>query len=344
MSLHDDLLSMLQGVASVSLVASLRDSRLGFPAADDLRVFIPDLHILSREKRLRYRYGTNYLDLLTTVAQKLAQLKVGNPDSVVAVYQMGDFLDLWRETAVESDRIDAASRIEDDHLEFTRAILSPDLKARFLLGNHDFDLCRWANYTAWERRYYIAPQGTFQPTVVALHGDIFDWVEMIPQPINRFFVYFFSTTHAATDYALGEVQNLVAAKNARCDFTTQIAGVADLAGFASTSSPIPARLNVRSANNDDAAKAAHEFLPAARATCRGANANFGLNLRLAIIGHTHHARIAEWDTGTESEYFVLVDTGAWIEQCTVSGVIQPNAQITALSANELRIYQLAPRV
>ena len=42
--------------------------------------------------------------------------------------------------------------------------------------------------------------------------------------------------------------------------------------------------------------------------------------------------------------FALVDTGAWIENCGEAngGQSIPNAQITALSANQVRIYQLNP--
>jgi hypothetical protein len=43
--------------------------------------------------------------------------------------------------------------------------------------------------------------------------------------------------------------------------------------------------------------------------------------------------------------FTLIDCGAWIEQCIAGGETNPmpSAQIAALSANEARIYQLAPR-
>jgi hypothetical protein len=42
--------------------------------------------------------------------------------------------------------------------------------------------------------------------------------------------------------------------------------------------------------------------------------------------------------------FALVDTGAWIESCAEAegGTAIPNSQITAISANQVRIYQLAP--
>jgi UDP-2,3-diacylglucosamine pyrophosphatase LpxH len=343
MTLHDELLFALRSVASVSLVASYRDPRLQFAAADDLRVFVPDLHLLSNERRLRYRYGTNQTGLLADALRAITQVKARDPNRTVVNYQIGDFLDLWRETPVESDRLDAASKIQDSHPDLVRTILSADLKTRFLLGNHDFELHRWTNYTAWERRYYMAPRGNFKPTAVALHGDVFDWVEMLPEPLNRFFVYFFSPFHSATDYDLGEIQQLIINKNSALDFTSQIAGTADVGALQNPSDGVPDRHNVRIATTGSQADDAHEFLEIARETCQRANTEFNLGLRLAVIGHTHHARIAVWDPGGDAAFFVLVDTGAWIEQCQTATGLQPNAQITALSGNEVRIYQLAPR-
>jgi hypothetical protein len=45
--MHDRLLDALMSIANVRLVSSLRDERLGFPDPKDLRVFIPDLHLIT---------------------------------------------------------------------------------------------------------------------------------------------------------------------------------------------------------------------------------------------------------------------------------------------------------
>ena len=47
MSLHSDLLGRLRAIASVQLVARLKDGRLNFPQANELHVFIPDLHLIT---------------------------------------------------------------------------------------------------------------------------------------------------------------------------------------------------------------------------------------------------------------------------------------------------------
>ena len=86
------------------------------------------------------------------------------------------------------------------------------------------------------------------------------------------------------------------------------------------------------------------YLEAARQKCAEANRRFGSALHMAVIGHTHHARIAVHDTA--DEFFALMDCGAWIENCNTADdpAPRPNAQIAALGANEARIYQLAPLV
>ena len=64
-----------------------------------------------------------------------------------------------------------------------------------------------------------------------------------------------------------------------------------------------------------------------------------------IIGHTHHARIAV-KTAENGGRFVLIDCGAWIEDCRQfpNDDPAPSAQIAAISANWARIYQLAPEI
>ena len=84
------------------------------------------------------------------------------------------------------------------------------------------------------------------------------------------------------------------------------------------------------------------YLKEARQKCAEANQKFGSHLNVAVIGHTHHARIAVHDA--PGDFFALVDCGAWIENCNTldDPSPRPNAQIAALGANEARIYQLAP--
>lgn len=335
MSLHDSLLSSLQSVALVQLVACLRDERLNFGGDSDLHVFIPDIHLVTKKVRKRYPYGTNDTGVLTRALEAIRQLKqrAAGEKKKVSVFQVGDFMDLWRETPRLDDRVDAASRIADDHRALMRAMMAPGFRTRFLLGNHDFELYRWPNFVAWERRYFLGPTGTTKPSGIALHGDVFDEVETFPNTLQQLVVFFLSPFKSATDHELSEVLALVHQENLRHDFTLQVGGDALLGKFAPTEAQVlPERHNVGE----------HKFLSQARMMCERANRDYGLSLRFAVIGHTHHARIAVHEQG--GDFFALIDTGAWIENCVLpDGSRQPNMQLTALSGNEVRIYQLARR-
>src|SRR5690348_1108810 len=101
MSLHDRLLETLQSTAKVSLVASLRDERLDFPNAGELSVFVPDIHLITKQRRAQggFLYATNALGLLESVIRALKVFKTSaQPGEKAVVYQIGDLLDLWRET------------------------------------------------------------------------------------------------------------------------------------------------------------------------------------------------------------------------------------------------------
>jgi UDP-2,3-diacylglucosamine pyrophosphatase LpxH len=342
--MHDRFLAALQDVADVRLVAALKDDRLGFPATNDLRIFIPDLHLISekRRKQGKFRYATNHTDLLASVVRAIRALKVSLDPSIetLVLYQVGDFLDLWREAASGDDRLQVASRIKDDHEELVEALLDPELKARFLLGNHDFDLYRWPSYRAWERRYYLPDTTVTSPSVIVLHGDVFDWIEKLPDAIQRVFVYLFAPHLSPNDYALGDMRALVERSHGKRLYTTYIqARSSSDVGTLTAPNVVPPRWNLQI---DGSAPASNMmFLGSAADACAKANKDYALDLRVVVIGHTHHARIAIREDG--EHLFTLIDCGAWIEGCVTStGESMLNAQLAALSGNEARIYQLGP--
>ncbi len=345
--MHDRLLATLQSVARVRLVASLHDDRLGFSNDKDMRIFIPDLHLISEKRRVQgaFRYATNHTDLLTGVILALNQLRSGaGDDEVVELYQLGDFLDLWREADGAHDQVDVASPIKDDHEDLVTALMDRKLRTRFLLGNHDFDLYRWPDYTAWERRYYLPDNGNAAPSVVLLHGDIFDWVESLPDAVQNVFVYLFAPNVMAVDHRLGEMITLIRQSHGGRKYRQYIqAQQPATIGRAEEDvlDEVPARWNVQTPGASPQQNLL--YLDSAYECCKRANAQYQMNLRVAVIGHTHHARIAVREDA-DGGFFALIDCGAWIEDCIADGDDgpAPNAQIGALSGNEARIYQLAP--
>lgn len=345
--MHDLLLQALTSVADVYLLAALADERLGFPSTTDLRVFIPDIHLISERRRIEggYRFASNHTDLLTDVLKAVRKLKVdaAAEGKTLVLYQMGDFLDLWRESADPDQRVEVAARITDDHEALVGAFLDRRLRARFLLGNHDMDLYRWEPYRAWERRYFLPDDDLQAPSLIALHGDVFDWIETFgPDATQRVLVYLFAPHLSPNDYALGEMVRLVKKSHGNRKYrnSIQLAEPADVGAMTPVpEGAIPPRFNLRVAG--EATEKQVRFLAAARERCLLARQRWGLDLRAAVIGHTHNARIAIHEQG--GDLFTLIDTGAWIENCIgPDGQPMPNAQVTALSGNEVRIYQLAP--
>jgi UDP-2,3-diacylglucosamine pyrophosphatase LpxH len=338
MSLHDDLLGVLQSVAGVQLVARLRDERLNFPQTGELHVFIPDVHLITEARRVEggYQYGTNYPELLETVVKSLRAWKAAAaPAGEVVVYQIGDLFDLWRQVDGLDPAANAASAIQNDHASLLAALRDPDLNAQFLLGNHDYDLYRFPNFDAWQRSFILAP------SVMLLHGDVFDWVEKLPDELQNLVLYLFTASHPAGTADLEKLRPLNRKRRAGRMFRKYIQNQAPApTGKWRDAGEDGGNWNVQAEGT--APKEMLLYLDEARQKCAEANRQFASTLGMAVIGHTHQARIAVHDTG--SEFFALMDCGAWIENCSTTDdpTPRPNAQIAALGANEARIYQLAP--
>jgi UDP-2,3-diacylglucosamine pyrophosphatase LpxH len=332
MRLHDRLLSTLEEVADVSLVAKLVDPRLNFPDENRLNVFIPDVHLVT--KRRPFQFRTNAIETLSDVLHGLRAMRVAALPQKVVVYQIGDLFDLWREIDGFEPEADVASAIEDSHSGLMEAFYDPDLDAQFLLGNHDYDLYRFPNYDIWQRRFYPAP------SVLVLHGDVLDWVEDLPDQLQQFFVFLFSPNVKPERIQLSAMRPLNQQIGRRRRLNA--AGPPAVAPLGKMTVPDAAgeRFNV---HDGQSAPAMLKLFDAARRKCAEADAKFGLSLTTAVIGHTHHARIVVHENG--DKLFALVDCGAWIEECVTEDdpTPRPNAQIAALGANEIRIYQLAAR-
>lgn len=346
--MHDRLLSALSSLTEIRLVAALRDERLGFPDSQDLRVFVPDLHLISarRQRKGGFKFGTNHEALLTDVFAALKTLKAGAAATeTVVVYLMGDFLDLWREEPVLKKRNDAAAAIRDDHEDLVAAVLDPGLRARFLLGNHDFDLYRWSDYVGWDRRYFLPDRTLQAPSALLMHGDALDWIEGLPDSVQQLMVYFFAPHLSPNSHELGEIGKLVARSHGRRNYRNYIQARAplDLGALPALvpGTQVPARHNVVTPGSGPKERLKH--LASAWKETAKANKKYEMKLRVMFIGHTHFARIAVRETDA-GEFFTLVDCGAWIENCSWieegRSITAPSAQIAAMCHNEVRIYQL----
>ena len=60
MTLLDELEGDLGGVARVGVLTRLATPRLNFPGSNDIRIFIPDIHLLSSGARARFDFRGNH--------------------------------------------------------------------------------------------------------------------------------------------------------------------------------------------------------------------------------------------------------------------------------------------
>jgi UDP-2,3-diacylglucosamine pyrophosphatase LpxH len=349
MSLQDDLLENLvnlrQGAVEVDLVASFQHEGIGFP--EELHVFLPDIHLITKERQDSIGFYTNYPELLRDLVLSLKDFKTGAAGPQTTVHQVGDLLDLWRQTPQLDPRQDVAAGIANDRQDIMGALLDYGLQTQFLLGNHDFNLCNFPNFTAWRRSRYLL-DSTGAPSAIALHGDVFDWeqdaLNTLPGGAKDLLVYLFAPVWPLETRKLGELIRLNNQLRSAMEPKQYIRTPepAALGRTVPASANIPARFNVQT--EQDHLTDGMEYAAAARDLCQRSNRENGTRLKMAVIGHTHHARIAVMDNGPE-DFFMLVDCGAWVETYSTPESAQalPNAQIAAIGGNQARIYQVQPR-
>ena len=339
-SLHDRLLQALLQASKVNdvlLAARLEDPRIGNEDAKGVRVFIPDLHLLTGKDEKRFPYGFNCKDQMIGLLKAFKLFRKGLADDEnLIVYQLGDFVDLWRQGSDDPTKILEENYDIYGHLSEG----SSALNAWFLLGNHDIDLPNGGGFRIWNRRYYFPIR---DPKALVVHGDIFDMLERLPDWFQRLFVYMFGPMYDGTAYDLDNLQKAVKQAQGRKQYPKTIQGeYHDIAGCVSAANRIPgdSYFNVTKVT-DPRNKEGHEFLPAAYESVQKVKTEFNLNLKIAIIGHTHHARIAVYEGGN-GEFFALMDCGAWIEKyrTTADQEPKPSAQIGVIVGNDCRIYQI----
>ncbi|MFQ5881234.1 MAG: metallophosphoesterase [Candidatus Methylomirabilales bacterium] len=344
--LHDRLWeALIAAFPRLTQLLTLQDDRLGFQDDRRISLFLPDFHLMSEQAQARfpnYRFNheTEMVQLVRTLEDFTGTL---GPDEELHVHHLGDFFDLWRETPPEGDHDPTA--IIRTHREVFRSLArhlywgvgNPRLKVYFLRGNHDFALPYFGDFTQWARwRYLPNPDGA-TPALV-LHGDVFDWVEKLPDDLQNFFVYLFP--HSAGTNQLGTPEEteeaIVGLANQERRMVRAFDDPVETRPLSILGSP------PRFADpNDQEARQAHDFLPSAYRAVRDLRREFGVQIRLVVIGHTHKARMAIYD-GDGEEFLVLMDCGAWIENYTVPGddTVRSNAQFGVLVGNECRLYQL----
>jgi len=341
---HDILLEHLMASGNVQLVARLHDPvAVGNTDTTYLHVFVPDLHLVSDEMRRTYQYGFDWRAEFTALITALletwdAMQQAGHRFTVT---QLGDFVDLWRQSDNDPRGVHAILEAFPDIRDRFLREADDSLGARLLLGNHDLE-ARQARDFARARMIHYLP-GT-AGTLAATHGDAFDVIETtVPDQIASFVLQTFGRLATPETYHMEAMRTLRDRTTTPSDERTRIQGDATLASLHANVEDFPDRWNVIEVNQVEDRRAAHHLLPnAVRAvqTLRTEPDSDGqpaaTKLTVLVIGHTHHARLVVDHTAN----LVLMDCGAWIESFQVDQEPKrPNRQLGAVCGADLRIYQ-----
>src|SRR5260370_6282496 len=129
-----------------------------------------------------------------------------------------------------------------------------------------------------------------------VHGDVFGWVEQLPDELKNLVLFLFSASRPAGTADLEKLRPLNNRHRAGKDFHD----------FIQNRAPAPTGKWREVASDDGrcwnvqvdgtAPKEMLLYLDAARQKCDAANRQFGSTLNVAGVGHTHHAPSAGHDT------------------------------------------------
>lgn len=332
-TVQDALKAAFPGQRGISLVAQHADAQLSLPKRR-VHVFIPDCHMLSAQDAAAYPKTGFFQDAhLLKLLKGLTQLKADNPGQLM-VWHLGDLFDIWRARggrgpAAEVDHIAA------DHSEIVDLLRygAPNgVGASLIAGNHDYAIHELGEWHA--ARYRILqnedPEGG---DILVLHGDIFDWIEKLPDEIQARAVRF-ARWHASGKKDLFNEEEVIA------DVNRGVAAGDKAIGKGQVTLPAKASGNVIDGEAGEADAPNKRFYRGAKKLA-GALKKRGHKIRLIVIGHTHWARLVQGQL-SKGEPFALMDCGAWTGYCRL-GSAQPwlhNGQIGVLAGDEVRLYQV----
>ncbi len=341
---HDILLKLLGKFARVRLIARLNDARAaGNTSEKYLHVFLPDLHLLSDAQRPNFQYGFDWNPQFDALIQALLKSwdELLNKGHQMTVTQLGDFVDLWRESGSDARGVrpivESFPKIRDHFLR----IAEDSVGARLILGNHDLEARESRNFARARIVQYLPGSAG---TLLVTHGDKFDfWELVIPDGIAAFVVRTFGRLAKPQTYPMAELRTLRDRQTPK-NQQSKIQGDATFARTRGVGGPLPDRFNVIDVNRTRDRKAAHSLLPNAvrtaqqlRTLVESDGKPVAPRLKVMVIGHSHHARLVV-DHTTD---LVFMDCGAWIENYQVGQQRKrPNRQLGAICGSDLRIYQL----
>ncbi|MCU0287745.1 MAG: hypothetical protein MUF15_15300, partial [Acidobacteria bacterium] len=300
--MHRKFLEYLTNICNVYLVSRYMDERLKYSIDNDFRIFIPDLHLLDDKRDKEFKYSTNNPVLLLDMLTEFWHFKeaASQENLNVTIYQLGDFLDLWRQISISLSTTRATQKLVEGAQkiqESKQAIIAKlkELDTRFIFGNHDFDLQHIPDFAGTELRYFFPVEDT---SAFTLHGDVFSLLEKnLPVPLKNFGVNIFGPSIKPGTKELGEFRKEVIelgieqAKqtNHFQDYIQQpTTDLSDIVHITPDTTDIETLIAEDNFNiNKDLT-----YLKEARQFAVSVNKTQEWDLRFGVISHTHRARIA----------------------------------------------------
>jgi len=364
MTPHDEVVSALLSVPGLSveirLLGRVDDPLIGNASANDVFVFVPDLHLVTPQRQAQFaKYGFNHAAsrtlarLLQRLADVRAQWKLDGNRNLITV-QVGDFFDLWREFVGAAN---AAAIPDDAHGELRDVLYRgtdrglPCLDATILLGNHDTKGGVPLDEIQFQMKAFNRTANG-QPFLFTTHGDAFDMLERLaPDAIEEFIVHFAGTLTPVNKYSIGQWGQVAAQTNKPLDqlqdAITKPRHDLDNAAGAVRVQPgtaLPALL-ARVVTVPDEARHGHfekYYESISEAATRGMSSATGV--RVVVVGHSHEAAMVLCRP-PGARPLLMMDTGAWIESCTYplaegGSASEPSAQLGVIHGNDVRLYQI----
>lgn len=341
---HDILLDRLDAALRVRLVARLNDPvATGNTDERYLHVFVPDLHLVSAAQRPNYRYGFDWREEFGAVTTALLETRstLWEQGHRMTVTQLGDFVDLWRESGNDPLGVQAILESFPDIRDRFLRVAEDSVGPRLLLGNHDLEARRSRNFSRARMVQYLPGAGK---TLLAMHGDSFDFFEIVvPDEVAAFVLQTFGRLAQPKTYPMATLRTLRDKKTPQIQLA-KIQGDATFPRLGDVQGILPNRFNVIDVTRAQERRAAHRLLPNAVRAARQLRTQverdhrpIAPHLKVMVIGHSHQARLIV----DQRADLVLMDCGAWIENYQIGRQRKrPNRQLGVICGADLRIYQV----
>jgi UDP-2,3-diacylglucosamine pyrophosphatase LpxH len=358
MTPHDQVISALLSILE-PLKGELRLlNRLSDPlirnSSSEVFFFVPDLHLVSAAQAPRYpNYRFNHAGkkLLANLLLKMAQLKKEwekNKGPKLVTIQVGDFFDLWREFPSKLGKIPPDSHGELRDVLYRGELKGkPCLEAIMILGNHDTKRGKPLPEITFQLKAFNSTPDE-QPFLFVSHGDAFSQQEKAPDWLKELVVHFLVKSYKSDTYSVASWSEIAEKHNKPADqMRHSIVAFEHLlqtrdAPLVTPGKDLPERLlhRISQPAQHNRFNEFYSALQFAKDLWAGAQ-----GIRVFALGHSHHANIVLYEPPDKAP-MVMLDTGAWIENCqyhTEGGVLamEPNAQLSVIHGNDIRVYQVS---